>query len=353
LLYQLDILIAGAPKFHIAKDSDGNVIGEPIGVPVYLLFDLLSNTSAGYDLFRKPAFNAATKKLLDSWGAYLSGPGSNSTLTNDEEGWFSEAGMKLLEDKNRGQFDATYVCPQPNEVNRGYQTWDEFFIREFQPGVRRILEPTDQSLVISACESTPYRIQTNVQLHDQFWLKAQKYSLYDMLNRDEATAKSFVGGTVYQAFLSPADYHRWHAPIDGVIKDVHILPGNYYAALPDAGADQDDPDLQPGDPHGALVRSQGWLTHTAARTLIYIQGDNPDIGLIVFIGVGMGEVSTCTPTVQPGQRVKKGDEIGAFHFGGSTHALIFGPQAKLRWTDDVVIDQHVKMHTTIAKVEKA
>jgi len=27
----------------------------------------------------------------------------------------------------------------------------------------------------------------------------------------------FVGGTVYQAFLSALNYHRWHAPVAGTI----------------------------------------------------------------------------------------------------------------------------------------
>jgi phosphatidylserine decarboxylase len=42
-----------------------------------------------------------------------------------------------------------------------------------------------------------------------------------------------------------------------------------------------------------------------------------------FLGVGMSEVSTCQITVYEGQHVRKGDQIGMFHFGGSTHCLIF------------------------------
>jgi len=70
-----------------------------------------------------------------------------------------------------------------------------------------------------------YNIQTDVKLHDQFWLKTQAYSLYDMLNGGAdggKMAQKFEGGTVYQAFLSPADYHRWHAPIDGIIEKVEV-----------------------------------------------------------------------------------------------------------------------------------
>ncbi len=33
----------------------------------------------------------------------------------------------------------------------------------------------------------------------------------------EYIAEHFTGGTVYQAFLSALSYHRWHAPVDGII----------------------------------------------------------------------------------------------------------------------------------------
>jgi phosphatidylserine decarboxylase len=45
--------------------------------------------------------------------------------------------------------------------------------------------------------------------------------------------------------------------------------------------------------------------------------------------VGMAEVSSCQITVYEGQNVKKGEELGMFHFGGSTHCLIFGPHVNL------------------------
>ncbi len=37
----------------------------------------------------------------------------------------------------------------------------------------------------------------------------------------------------------------------------------------------------------------------------------------------MGEISSCDITVKVGQHVNKGDEIGMFHYGGSTHCLLF------------------------------
>ena len=49
------------------------------------------------------------------------------------------------------------------------------------------------------------------------------------------------------------------------------------------------------------------------------------------IFVGMAEVSSNDITVREGQHVKKGDQLGMFHFGGSTHCLIFRPHVKLKF----------------------
>ena len=45
----------------------------------------------------------------------------------------------------------------------------------------------------------------------------------------------------------------------------------------------------------------------------------------------MAEVSSCEITVTPGQHVDKGDQLGMFHFGGSTHCLVFRPGVNLQF----------------------
>ncbi|KAH6883756.1 phosphatidylserine decarboxylase [Coprinopsis sp. MPI-PUGE-AT-0042] len=329
----LDGIVVAPPRFHVTTDEHGNPIGVPIGVPMYLLFDILSNTSAAYDLFRKPAFNTALKDLLDFWGEFLTTDASGSSLNEEEGGWFSPVAMESLE-HNRGKFALTYVLPDPDAPNRGFRSWDAFFVREIRPEARPIDFAGNKSLLHNACESTVYNISCRVKKHDRFWLKAQSYSLYDMLNRDDEYADKFVGGT-----MGRLSRRFWYLGPTTV--------------LPDAGADPDDPDLAEGDPRGALIRSQGFLTMSSARALIYIQADNADIGLMCFIGVGMAEVSTCALTVNDGDRVSTGDELGMFHFGGSSHSLIFGPQAKVTFADVVQPDTHLLVNSVLGQVEKA
>ena len=45
----------------------------------------------------------------------------------------------------------------------------------------------------------------------------------------------------------------------------------------------------------------------------------------------MFEVSTCQVVVQEGDVLNNGDELGMFHFGGSSHCLIFQKDAKIKF----------------------
>jgi phosphatidylserine decarboxylase len=126
----------------------------------------------------------------------------------------------------------------------------------------------------------------------------------------------FVGGTVYQAFLSAENYHRWHSPVSGTVKLIRHVEGTYYAEAASEGFDPLGPN-----------NSQGYIAHVATRALIFVEADEPAIGLLCFVAVGMSEVSSCVVGVKEGQHVKKGEEIGYFQFGGSSHCLVFRREA--------------------------
>jgi phosphatidylserine decarboxylase len=79
----------------------------------------------------------------------------------------------------------------------------------------------------------------------------------------------------------------------------------------------------------AAADPQGYLAHVATRAIILIEAVDPAIGLVCLMPVGMVEVSSCIihPEVRPGQRVKKGEEVGYFQYGGSTYCLILRSDA--------------------------
>ncbi len=82
--------------------------------------------------------------------------------------------------------------------------------------------------------------------------------------------------------------------------------------------------------HPYLV-SLGYLSMTSTRQIYIIKSDNPDIGYVVVIEIGMIEVSSVYNIVEEGQHVDQGDELGHFRFGGSSYAMIFDKRANLEF----------------------
>jgi len=158
-------------------------------------------------------------------------------------------------------------------------------------------------------------------------------------------AQEFKGATVYQAFLSALSYHRWHSPVSGKIVKTRLIDGSYYAEALSQGFD-------PAGPN----ESQGYITQAASRALIFIQADNPDIGLMCIMFVGMAEVSSNEITVYEGQHVQKGEQLGMFHFGGSTHCLIFKSDVQIEFDlhgqTPGLESKNIPLHSRIARVKK-
>merc|ERR1712176_404826 len=124
--------------------------------------------------------------------------------------------------------------------------------------------------------------------------------------------EKFVGGTVYQGFLSPHTYHRFHAPCSGKVTMAKVVEGTYFSQP----YDEDKP--------ANYIESQGYLAHVATRGIIVIDTGDPLVGSVCFIPIGMVDVSTVDLDDLKGKtHVNKGDEIGTFHFGGSSHLIMF------------------------------
>ncbi|KAI0750816.1 Phophatidylserine decarboxylase-domain-containing protein [Daedaleopsis nitida] len=302
-----DIITSYAPDFEQ---------NDLVGFPINAILDWPMGTPAGYQMFTTKAVNDRFKAILDVWVKYLISEKSCSVLNDSESGWFGAPAMTAM-GTTADDFDKLYICDKTKPY-WNFTSWDDFFTRLFVPGVRPVNFPQDD-IVTSACESTVVFRRTGVKERDAFWIKEQPYSLADMLNYNQTYIPQFVGGSIHQAFLSATKYHRWHSPVNGTIVHVENVPGTYYAESPVMGFD-------PAAPND----SQAFICTMAARANIYIQANEP-VGLMCFMAVGMAEVSSCEVTVQEGQKVVKGDELGMFHFGGSTHCLIFRPDVNVSW----------------------
>ena len=307
-------------------------------------------TSSGFAVFLDPDVNKMLKKVLDVWADFLRSPASAYVLEKDAKGsWFSPHGHEELTHvanigKTNYTFEEMFQC-DPSAPHMGYKSWDDFFTRLFKEGVRPVASPEDDNVIANACESKTYKVARNVSARDHFWLKGQPYSVIDMLAHDPL-AEQFAGGLIYQAFLSALSYHRWNAPVSGKLVKAYVVDGSYYSEPPF----EDFQANKSADPHGQ-VTTQAYSTATATRAIMFFEADNPAIGLMAFLGIGMCEVSTCEMTVKEGQHVNKGDEIGMFHFGGSTHCLMFRKGVELEGFPEAHPEHNIPVRSALAKVK--
>ena len=104
---------------------------------------------------------------------------------------------------------------------------------------------------------------------------------------------------------------------------------------------------------GGEKTCQGYLTATATRAINFFEADKKHLGLVCFMGIGMTEVPTCETTVKECQHVKKGDEIGMFLYGGSTHCVIFRKGLELEgFPDTQNAEQNVSVRVKLATLRK-
>jgi phosphatidylserine decarboxylase len=364
-LVLLNGIMQTAPEAYQTGTPGNQTAAGMIGFPINALLAWPMATNFGYDVFSNTLVNQQLKKILNYWSKFLISEDSRYVLIENDPSenviaWLSELAQSEMMEVAKGALglepnpipvNATFsdvFQSDPSDVYYGFKSWDDFFTRLFCTDVRPVTQPNDDSIIVNACESAPLQVATNVALSDQFWLKGQPYSLENMMNFDEL-APQFDGGTVYQAFLSALSYHRWHSPVNGRIVKTAIVNGSYYLENLYQGFYNPE-----GADSSAPNNSQPFLTAVATRAVIFIEADNPAIGLMCVMPVGMAEVSSCEIKVQAGDIVKKGDELGMFHFGGSTHCLIFRPGVNLEFstyeTPGLSAPNNIRVNTQIAKV---
>jgi len=105
-----------------------------------------------------------------------------------------------------------------------FRCFQDFFVRALKPGTRTI-DP-DPDAIVSPCDGAWG--ESGVVEHGQLLqVKGQAYSLAALLG-GEPDAKQYEGGSFATLYLSPADYHRFHAPCDVNVSRARYLPGSLW-----------------------------------------------------------------------------------------------------------------------------
>jgi len=242
-----------------------------------------------------------------SWGAFL----------DTEESWNEEYYQMALNDPAFGLQNGWYEDPS------NWNTFNQFFARYLKSSeMRPIANPDLDAVVVSYADSQPmgvWKIDNNSNLIEKTGVPVKSATLKSIskLIGDESDYKdAFANGTFTHSFLNVNDYHRYHFPLGGTIKEVRLIPGinptggqlwwdsenNRYAFNPTA--------------------KTGWQSVETRGCVIL---ETAEYGLVALMPIGMAVVGSVNfeENVTPGTTVRKGDMLGHFAFGGSDFIMIF------------------------------
>ncbi|KAL6304965.1 phosphatidylserine decarboxylase-domain-containing protein [Sparassis latifolia] len=189
-----------------------------------------------------------------------------------------------------------------------YKCFNEFFYRKLKPDARPVAHPDDPTGICSAadCRLTVYQ---NIDLAKKFWIKGNHFTVANLLGvaEDSPNAQAFDGSSVAIFRLAPADYHRFHSPIDGVVGETFDIAGEYYTVNPQA---VNEPNF---DVFTDNKRSVLYMTHRLTGQPV------------AFVAIGAMLVGSIKWTAggEKGRNVSRGDELGYFAYGGSTIVALF------------------------------
>ena len=207
-----------------------------------------------------------------------------------------------------------------------YPTFGEFFARRLREGARCFDLPPDA--VASPCDGALAATGT-ADAGALIQAKGHTYRL-DELVADGALAARLEGGWYATIYLSPADYHRVHAPLDGRIVAQDYLPGSLWPVKP----------FFTRTVRGLLARNERVVIHleTAIGPVAVVMIAAVGVGHLVVGDVAAGRGVDTDPSgvrrrrerrrveLSPPAAVRRGDELGAFLLG-STVVVVFPPGA--------------------------
>jgi phosphatidylserine decarboxylase len=217
-----------------------------------------------------------------------------------------------------------YVEPDPNK----YPTFNHFFAREIKESARPIVSPENEHATSSPadCRLTAF---PSIDLATKYWIKGFGFTLERLLG-DAELAKQFEGGSLVIARLAPQDYHRWHAPVSGTVREIREIPGAYYTVNPQA------------------INEPGTLdVFCENRRSVMTVERSPTGSPVAIVAVGamlVGSIRYMEGVDKPGAQIRRGQCLGAFYYGGSTVIVLYPP-------GEVVLDEDLVKNSTELNME--
>ena len=268
------------------------------------------------------------------WGSYLDTPESFSQELLDS----------FLENAPEYTIEESLVDGRPNAPS-GWLTFNQFFARELNAGLRPVSEPGRNTVVTSPADCLfrhSFDIDEDSNIPATTVKETHHYGNIKQLMEGSRYADAFAGGTFVHYMLPPSAYHRYHVPVSGRVEESFVTSGRVYMEV-----ELQDHELKSKD---SAQTGYEFSQVRGVLTLDTSGSADGDIGLVAVIPVGMSHVASVNLTTVPGTQVAKGEEFGYFQFGGSDIIVLFqkGVDPQIDTNTDL---RHVG--STIARVPSA
>jgi phosphatidylserine decarboxylase len=145
------------------------------------------------------------------------------------------------------------------------------------------------------------------------------------LIQDDELGKAYSEIGIFR--LAPQDYHRFHAPLDAVVGKQKDIVGNLYTVNPMAVKE-----LSYRNVFILISRNLNVFTQNK-RAVLALKTDfeHP----VLFVAIGAMLVGSIGWSVKEGQKVRKGEDMGYFAYGGSTVIVLFPKEMEVVFDDDM------------------
>lgn len=215
-------------------------------------------------------------------------------------------------------FSVDLADVDPDQLARGYSSFDAFFTRGLRDGARRVDKRPE--ILVSPSDGR-LREVAEIEAQGVVVAKGHAYAIGELVGDPELAAR-FVGGLQAVIYLHPRDYHRVHAPISGVVRRIMLIPGRLLPV------------------NDAAVAREPRLFAVNERQVHVISSDHGTVAVVMVAAFGVGHMSCGYRQVKahpaheqsldldPPPFLAKGDELGVFHLG-STVVLLTEPGFEL------------------------
>ncbi len=242
-----------------------------------------------------------------AWGNFL-----------DTDDSFSDVILQsFLDDAPEYHVEESMIDGRPN-MPSGWHTFNQFFARELNVGLRPIAEPTSNLVVTSPADCSfkqCFDIDADSNIPATRVKETHVYGNIKELMEGSKYADAFAGGTFAHYMLPPSAYHRYHVPVAGKVEESFVVNGRVFMQV----------DLEDGE-FASKDTSQSGYEFSQTRGVVTIDtaaSGQGDLGVVAVIPVGMSHVASVNLTAAVGTQLAKGDECGYFQFGGSDIIVLF------------------------------